>query len=234
MLGAAAAAGAARAVHISSIAAYGFTAATYPEETELAPSDHAYSTSKAEGEHAAREIAARRGLEVAIIRPAGIFGPEAGYWTKGYFKRVRRRPIVFVGSGRGTLPVIFVDDVVDLCLVAATHAAATNEAFNCALDPSPTVKEYHHAYGRLVGNESWLGVPTGLLRGATRLAAPLAPRHTYLKEAPLMLDYLERTKRYPMDKARARLDWQPRYDLEAGVAACVPWLQEVGLLAPDR
>jgi nucleoside-diphosphate-sugar epimerase len=35
-----------------------------------------------------------------------------------------------------------------------------------------------------------------------------------------------------MDKAARVLDWRPRFDLESGVLASVPWLVEQGLLDP--
>ena len=96
---------------------------------------------------------------VGAAGAAAIFGPGAEYFTGAYMRRAMKRPMMFVGRGRGALAVVYVDDVADLAVVAATHPRAVGEAFNCAIDPPPTHREYLHAYGRLVGNTSYLGFP---------------------------------------------------------------------------
>lgn len=230
LAGASLAAGVRRLVHISSIAVYGFDhEGDVTEDTPIAPSGLDYSRSKAAAEEALRG-AERQGLSVAIVRPGGIFGPEAGLWTAGFFMRSRRKPVLFVGKGSGRMPVVFVADVVDLACLAAEHAAAEGEAFNCVIDPPPTIREYHTAYSELVGHRSWLGIPMPLARAAARLVMPFVKRGTYLREAPLMLRFIDAYGRYRMDKAADLLGWQPRYDLARGVEATVPWLRQRGLL----
>jgi nucleoside-diphosphate-sugar epimerase len=137
-----------------------------------------------------------------------------------------------VGNGRGSQPVIFVDDLVDMLLTLATHPAAAGEAFNCAIDPSPTVKEFLHAYGRLVGNETWLGIPAGLVATVGSVIVPISKKETYGRHLPRNMRMIDKTINYKMDKARRVLGWSPRYDVASGVQATVPWLREQGIL-PD-
>lgn len=224
------AAGVKRLVHISSIAVYGFDLkGDITEDTPVAPSGLDYSRSKAAAEEAVRGAEAR-GLSISIVRPGGIFGPEAGLWTAGFFMRSRRKPVLFVGKGGGRMPVVFVADVVDLAYLVAEHPAADGEAFNCVIDPPPTIRQYHAAYSELVGHRSWLGLPMPLAKAAARLLTPFAKQGTYLKEAPLMLRFIDDYGRYRMDKAADLLGWRPGYDLARGVEASVPWLRRRGLL----
>ena len=150
-----------RFVHVSSVAVYGYASGNISETQPVQPKPEAYSQSKALGEAAVLRIGAETGLPVVAIRPAGVFGPGSRYFSGTFMKRALKRPIKMVGNGKGSQPVIFVDDLVDLMVTVATHPQAIGEVFNCAIDPSPTVKQYLHAYGRLVGNETWLGIPTG-------------------------------------------------------------------------
>lgn len=218
-------AGVGHLIHISTVAAYGFEGSHFPETRPLRPSNQSYSMTKAAAERAVTE----GDVAYTVLRPGGIFGPGAWFWSARYARRARRKPTIFLGSGQGNLAVIHVADVVDLICTVLEEPAARHQAFNASLDPAPTVRQYHHAYGRLFGNESWVGVPASVLRAPARLAAAVAPAHSYLAEAPQMLAYLERPKRYPMEKARNLLGWEPRLDLDEGVAATAPWLRQVGI-----
>jgi nucleoside-diphosphate-sugar epimerase len=86
------------------------------------------------------------------------------------------------------------------------------------------------AYGRLVGNETYLGIPSGLVATVGSLIVPFSKHGTYARQLPRNVRQIEKTVRYPMGKANAVLGWRPRYDLAAGVAASVPWLIENGFL----
>ena len=87
-----------------------------------------------------------------------------------------------------------------------------------------------HAYGRLVGNESWLGIPTALVAAVGSVMVPISRKGTYARQLPRNVRQIDRTVRYRMDKARTLLGWSPRFDVESGVAASVPWLREQGIL----
>lgn len=227
---AAASVGARRLVHLSSVAVYGFAGGDVSEEHPVRPTAQAYSISKASGEMAAFAVGAAKGLEVTAIRPAGVFGPGSRYFTGTFMKRASRRPIRMVGNGRGAQAVVFIDDVVDLLVTVATHPAAVGEVFNCAIDPPPTQREYVQAYGRLVGNETFLGIPTALVAAVGSVIVPFSKRGTYARQLPRNVRQIDEYVRYPMDKAAAMLDWRPRYDVAAGVAASVPWLVENGFV----
>ncbi len=234
---AAAEAGVERLVHVSSNAVYGISHTTdITEDMGPSPSAQTYSMTKAAGESEVERVAAATGLPYTIIRPAGIFGPGAHYFAASFYKRGRRKPVVFLGKGGGAMYCSFVDDVADLIAVAATHPAAVGEVFNCVIDPPPTQRQYMAAWSRLSGHESYLGIPMILGKFAGVAVKPFAKEGSYLSQLNANLDYVERYVRIDASKARELLGWEPSYTLEAGVEATVPWLREIGLMdgAPPR
>lgn len=220
---AAQAAGVRRVVHVSTLAIYGYShRGVVTETTPHAPNREAYSTSKWEGEAAVRA----GDVAYSIIRPGAIYGPHSGFWTRTAFNVARRRPTVWIGDGSGSVPAIYVDDVLDMLLMLAEHPKAAGEAFNCVYSPSPTWRAFLGAYARMAGHESWLGIPPLLVRPLAALAGLLPP----LRIAPLMLDYIASTRTYSMEKARDLLGWQPRVGLAEGMAKTEAWLREKGLV----
>ncbi|RMF82603.1 MAG: SDR family NAD(P)-dependent oxidoreductase [Chloroflexi bacterium] len=221
-----------RVVHISSIAVYGYhVVGDINEDDPLTTGPEAYSMTKAEAERVVRSVGDENGLEYSIVRPGMIYGPRSKTWTRNLFKLARRKPMPFLGDGSGSVHPIHVDDVVDLCLTCATHPAAVGEAFNCTPDPSPTWREFLGLYAQLAGHNRWLPLPPVL---GTHIIAPIGEVVARLRgepqELPTLARYIQRRVTYKMDKARNLLNWQPQIDLQSGVASCVSWLREQGLL----
>lgn len=228
---AAAEADVARLVHISSNAVYGIShTSDITEDMGPSPSNQTYSITKAAGENAVRAVADRTGLRHTIIRPAGIFGPGAHYFAASFFKRGKRKPVVFIGKGHGAMYCSFVDDVAGLIAIAATHPAAQGEVFNCVIDPPPTQREYMAAWSRLSGHDRYLGLPMVLAKFGGVVVKPFAKKGSYLSELNANLDYIERYVRIDASKAKELLGWEPRYTLESGVQATIPWLRQAGLM----
>ena len=228
---AAAEAGVERLGHVSSNAVYGIgQRAVITEETPPSPSNQAYAITKAAAEDAVRRVAEETGLSYTIIRPAGIFGPGAHYFAASFYKRGKRKPVVFIGKGAGAMYCAFVDDVADLIATAAVHPAAEGEIFNCVIDPPPTQRQFMAAWSRLSGHERYLGIPTPLAKIGGLVAKPFAKEGTYLRELNANLDHVNRYVTIDSSKAKRLLGWQPRHTLESGVQATIPWLREIGLM----
>ncbi len=231
MMNAAVAAGVQRVVYVSSIAVYGYEyQGDITEDLPLRAARVPYNVTKMQGEAVVREISQRHNLEYSIIRPAMIYGPRSNMWTKTMFQLGKRQPTTFLGDGSGSFHPIYVDDVVDMMVVLATHPKAVGEAFNCALDPASTWREFIGAYSRLAGHDRWRSLPVA----PVKLVAPLVEIILSLRgepqQTPKALDYLLTHRTYKMTKAGERLGWQPKVDLTTGIQRCVPWLREQSLL----
>lgn len=228
---AAASANVKRLIHVSTIAVYGYQYNGII--TEDMPHRHGnvpYNTSKSEAEIILRRIAHETGLSFTINRPGLIYGPRSVMWTDNVFKLAKRRPVPFVNDGHGKVYPIFVDDVVDMLILQATHPAANGEAFNCVYQPQPTLRKYVAKYMALVNNDSWCTYPTGFIK----FLAPLVDAVLHYAREPQdiqdLLCMIERDITYSMDKAKTLLNWQPQVSLDEGIQRTIPYLQETGLL----
>jgi nucleoside-diphosphate-sugar epimerase len=222
-----------RLIHVSSIAYYGFpVSGSVTEEHAIVPTKSPYNITKARAEDTLRMIAKPNGLSYSILRPALIYGARSHPWTETMFKLAKRNPTPFIGDGRGHAHPIHVDDVVDLCMTLATHPDADGEAFNCAPTHPPTWREFLGTYAALAGHQNWLPLPVGLVKAIAPILDVVVGIATGEPRAlPAMVDFITSDARYTMDKAKHVLDWQPSVSLEDGIASCVPFLREKGLLS---
>jgi nucleoside-diphosphate-sugar epimerase len=117
-------------------------------------------------------------------------------------------------------------------MTLATHPDADGEAFNCAPTHPPTWREFLGTYAALAGHQNWLPLPVGLVKAIAPILDVVVGIATGEPRAlPAMVDFITSDARYTMDKAKHVLDWQPSVSLEDGIASCVPFLREKGLLS---
>ena len=138
----AAEAGVKRIVYLSSIGVYGMPNARRPFIEE----DHPYDTRAAErGAYTQTKLAAEKALlefasrheypRVIVLRPGAIYGPGAEFPVG----RIRlpssfQRPIV-IGGRNTAMPLVYVDNVVDAMVLAASRDLPTGRVFNLVDEP---------------------------------------------------------------------------------------------------
>ncbi|MBI1280316.1 MAG: SDR family NAD(P)-dependent oxidoreductase [Anaerolineaceae bacterium] len=221
-----------RVVHVSSIAVYGYHYnGNIDESFGQRPGRVPYNRTKSQAEAVVREIGEQSHVGYSIIRPGMIYGPRSNGWTATMFKLGKLNPTPFLGDGHGNAHPIYVDDVVELMMLLATHPAALGEAFNCSSDPAPTWREFLGGYSRLAGHDGWFGIPPLVMRPIAPLIELFLMLRGEPQELPTLVDFLQAAKTYKMTKARDLLGWQPKTDLQTGINNCVPWLREQGLLS---
>ncbi len=220
-----------RVVVVSSIAVYGYKyEGDITEDCEQRPGRSFYNTTKSQAETVVREIGAQCNIPYSIVRPAMIYGPRSNAWTATLFKLAKLNPTPFIGDGHGNVHPIYVDDLVDLMILSATHPAAIGQAFNCSSDPAPSWREFLGGYSRLAGHNRWLSIPPIIMRPIAPLIELFLTLRGEPQELPALVDFLQASKTYKMTKARELLGWQPKTDLQKGINNCIPWLREKGLL----
>jgi UDP-glucose 4-epimerase len=122
---AAADAGVARFVHVSSGGVYGSRRGGEPFREEDRPNPGTpYEASKLRGEAATQKVLERAGRAWTALRPSGVFGSRRPA-TRNFFEDVRRRPIRLHGPSCTIMNPVFVDD-----LVAAIQRVLTTDAAN--------------------------------------------------------------------------------------------------------
>ncbi|TNE87674.1 MAG: NAD-dependent epimerase/dehydratase family protein [Deltaproteobacteria bacterium] len=225
---AAAAAGVKRIVHVSTVGAYDLAVRrdSWTEDVPLSTDQQdLYGATKAEGELLAFATASKHDIELVAIRPAMVYGPGSAPWTVGMFKLVNGGVPALFGGGTGHINPLYIDNLVDGLVLAATVPDAANQAFHLA-DCAVTWKDFLGYYGRMCDKR-----PRGLPLVAARVLA-LASEKLPLG-LPLTRARLQVTQNpFVFDTTRARevLGWQPKIDLDEGMARAESWLREIGRL----
>jgi UDP-glucose 4-epimerase len=213
-----------RLVYTSSVAAYGYHSDNPVPLTEEVPArgsaEHYYSEQKAACEAALAEITKNSSLEVFILRPCIVAGPEATAladampWNKlpGPVRAVAKvAPILkpVVPDPGVPLQLVHHDDVAAAIALAATTPAPPG-AYNLAGDGVVTVSELAKALG---------GRPVRVPAAAASAASAAIARVPFV---PSLLEWLHiaRTS-VVMDtaKAKTQLGWRPVHSSAETLAA---------------
>ena len=214
-----------RFVLVSSLAAHGPASTDRPlrEEDPSHPLEH-YGRSKL----AAEQVVQATGLPYTILCPGGVYGPgDVDYFQA--FKMAERGWIIYFGNRAREWSAVYVDDMVDVCLTAATNEAARG-------------RRYFISDGEPVTWESFFGV---LAKHASRRVRQLdlpemfvdwaafgGELITGIDKRPRLLNrqkaIMGRQPAWTCTPARAmkELSWAPRVPLEEGVKRSFAWYRK--------
>jgi nucleoside-diphosphate-sugar epimerase len=224
---AAAAAGVNRVVYLSSIMAYGPPRCdVMSEEKPLGLAQrNVYGRTKAEGEQRALEVAAACGLDLVVIRPGMVYGPGSTGWTVRMVRLVKYGVPVIFGNGTGHAYPVYIDNLVDALLLAATEARAPGQAYNM-VDETITWQRWFDSYAAMA-NVTPRRVPLWFARLAFALAERMPPA---IGLSPGLLAYYTAKATYPHHKAIAHLGFRPAISFEEGMRRSEQWLRTEGYL----
>ncbi len=174
------------------------------DETPVAPRS-VYGASKAAAERYLAILAEERELEVAVVRPANIYGPrqdprgEAGVVAIFAERMLRDEPVTIFGTGEDTRDYVYVDDVVDAHVRAAEASV-----------PATAV------------------VGTGVETSTRRIFDLLAERTEYTRAPEAAPDRPGDLRRSALDPKRAGevWGWSPEVSLGEGLMRTVEWFRE--------
>jgi nucleoside-diphosphate-sugar epimerase len=222
-----AAAGVQRVVHFSSMAAYG--PPSQPLMTEDLPLDTKqsarYGRTKALGDIGALQVAQEVGLDVAVIRPGMVFGPRGRSWTMNLFKLIKRGLPVIFGDGEGHAHPIYIDNLVDGLILAASRPEAAGQAFNF-VDQALPWRQFLGYYGAMCGKKP-RRLPLAMARIVLTLVKPFIGR---TESTDALLAFYTNQATYPTTRAEQLLGYRPRVTLDEGMAQTETWLREAGYL----
>jgi nucleoside-diphosphate-sugar epimerase len=231
MVEAAAAAGARRLVHCSTVGVHGDV--EHPpanEDAPLKPGD-VYQETKLEGERLARETGARLGLDVTIARPTGIYGPGDRRLLK-LFRGVVRGRFPTLGRGEIYYHLTYIDDLVDGFQLCGEHPAAANRTYILAGGEVTTLNALVAIIAEVAGvRRPTLHLPVwpfwlaGALCEAVcvplRLEPPLYRRR---------VDFFTKSRAFDITRARTEIGYAPAVGLHEGIRRTLEWYRAQGWL----
>jgi len=227
-----------RILLVSSFAVYDYlsvsSGSVLNEDSGLEPIPerrHAYAQAKLLQEKA---VCGRPSLAWTIVRPGAVWGAQH-YWTTRLGKR-KGRWWFRLGSS-ATLPLTYVENCAEALVDAATSEACIRSILNVVDDELPTQREFMARLRKYVDpRPRIIPVPWTLLRvtaegcevlnhrvlrGRARMPTTLVPASVHASAKPL---------RYPNDRIKRLIGWEPRYGLDEALYRCFE-LEESQLLA---
>jgi dihydroflavonol-4-reductase len=218
-----------RFVYGSSVGVYGSAGdGVLDESSPLAP-DSAYARTKAEAEDVARSHADR--LELCIARISETYGPCDLRLLK-LFRAIQRGRYLTLGSGTNEHQLMYVDDLVDALLAAATLPCAAGETFILSGPERLTTTAMAKAIAAALGRTNrvhraplWPFEVAALVLETT--LGPLGVRPPLHSRR---LDFFRKSFRFSTAKAQTLLGLRAPTDFAHGARETVTWYRENGLL----
>jgi len=213
----AAAAGLKRFVFISSVKVNGeSTQLGKPFEANDVPAPlDAYGVSKMEAELGLREIAAKTGMEVVIIRPPLVYGLGVKANFASMMRWLQRGVPLPLGAIHNQRSLVSMGNLVDLILNCLTHPAAANQTFMVSDGEDVSTTELLLRMGHAMSHPARLvPVPESWLKwGASLVGRVDVAKRLFLS---LQVD---------ISKTRELLGWTPPLTLDEGLAQAAKGLK---------
>lgn len=220
-----------RVVHCSTIGVHGDTGRTpVDEDSPFSPPDY-YCQSKLDGELLARELFTTLGVEGAVFRPVGVYGPGDTRFLK-LFRSIRRGRFRMIGSGETLYHLTYVEDLCRGIRMCGEHAAAAGEVFILGGEGPVTLNEWVAEIARVVGGRI---PPRHVPLAPVMLAAGLCESvcRPLKIEPPLYrrrVELFSKNRAADISKARRILGYVPRVSLADGLRRTAAWYRERGQL----
>jgi nucleoside-diphosphate-sugar epimerase len=230
---AAARAGVARMVHFSSVDAYSIVDFSdgVDERHPLRPDGDGfhYGESKIAGELVVWQAHAAHEIDVTVVRPTDIYGPNA--------RANIILPLQYIKSGQMFLPAtgywnpVYIDDLVEGVVRAGGIDAGIGHAFNLGGGVRMLTRDFFAPLFQVAGKKplilkrsTLLWVSAVIYRAARVFGAAteLCPASVYMIAKP---------GGYSIDKARRLLGYAPSVGFEEGMRRTIAWLRENGYLS---
>ena len=204
----AAAAGVQRFVFISSIGVNGAETFHQPFTDKDRGAPHSpYAVSKHEAEVGLQALAADTGMEVVIIRPPLVYGPDAPGNFGSLMRWLKRGVPLPLGAIHNQRSLVALDNLVDLIITCLTHPAAANQTFLVSDGEDVSTTELLRRMGQAMNCPARLiPVPAGWLEQA---AALIGKRD--------MAQRLCGSLQVDIQKTRQLLGWKPPLTLNQGL-----------------
>lgn len=232
------------------------------EGTKPKTSDNSYGNSKLEAENICLRYFRESSLPLVILRLAVVYGPYAPISTVAVVSRLLNQGFCLSSAFNGFCNPVYIDDCVDAIFAALAKEDVLGEIFLVSGGEKITWNEYFSRYNQILAMPplkyaSRVQLRTyGLLRKAFDLLYNrVQPKYgndvfiTYsrlrerkhipnlkslLQKGSLMdaLPVYSRQAYYSIDKAKARLDFEPKYNFDKGMEMLRQWLLHTSQARP--
>ncbi|MGL6002506.1 MAG: NAD-dependent epimerase/dehydratase family protein [Plesiomonas sp.] len=143
-----------RFVFVSSIGVNGTSTTDKPFTCNMIAAPHnTYAQSKYEAELGLKKVSKETGLEVVIVRPTLVYGPNAPGNFGMLAKLIKKLPVLPFGLASNRRDFISVQNLVDLLIVCATHPNANGHTFLASDGETVSIKEFTNSIADGLGRK---------------------------------------------------------------------------------
>ena len=209
----AAAAGVKRFIFVSSVKVNGETTSGLRPFNESLTSQilDPYGISKKEAEDGLRTIASETGMEVVIIRPPLVYGPNVNANFLNLMKLADTPIPLPFGAINNKRSMVYVGNLVDFIVQCIDHPGAANQTFLVCDGEDLSLRSLVMMMRTSLGRPARLvPVPAVLFRIAGRIAGKLE-----------VVDRLVGDLQTDSSKARKLLNWVPPFTVQQGIDATI-------------
>jgi nucleoside-diphosphate-sugar epimerase len=223
-------AGVKRFIHGSTMGVYGSASSGIIDEQSPLQPDNIYGETKLEGEK--RVLRQRDQLPVVIVRISETYGP-GDYRLLKLFKAIQKRVFLMVGNGQNVHHLIYIDDLVEGLILAATVTSAVGETFVLAGKETLTTDEMVRTIAAQLGTpiSRWRAPLPLFQAAATVLETSLQPLGIQPPLHRRRLDFFRKSFVISPDKSDKLLGFVPQWRFKDGVRATAQWYAEMGYLS---
>ncbi len=220
-----------RFVHCSTVGVHGdVKVPPATEESPFAPAD-IYQRTKLEGELLARDLAAKNGLALSVVRPTAIYGPGDLRLLK-LFKLAVKTITPVIGSGKIFYHMVYIDDLVQGFILASEVEAAIGQVFIVGGDENMILDDLLSTIAKITGRpDTKIHIPAlpFQLAGSLceKICIPLGIEPPIYRRR---VDFFTKSRSFDISKAKRLLGYAPKYGLQEGLGRTAQWYKEQGLL----
>ncbi|MHB8110673.1 MAG: NAD-dependent epimerase/dehydratase family protein [Syntrophorhabdaceae bacterium] len=222
----------ARFVHLSSVAVYGLNPPEIVNEnTPCSMSGNPYADSKLLSENEVWN-ACREGLQTIVLRPTNVYGPKSHTWTVRPIEALQSGRMFLVNGGVGLCNHLYIDNLTDAIILAAKNERSTGQAYQVNDGHPVKWREFFSYYANMAGVDHIRSVPlwfANIIGAGSEIFARISGGPPGITREAIR--FLNRRSRFPIDKARHELGFNPRITLEEGMQRTEKWLRDSGRLS---
>jgi len=199
-----------RFVFISSIGVNGnISQIPFKKDDTPAPAE-CYAQSKWEAEQGLWSIHRETGLEVVVIRPPLVYGPNAPGNFAVLSKWVEKSYPLPLGAIHNKRSLVALDNLVDLIITCIDHPGAANQTFLVSDGEDLSTTQLLKGVAEAMGRPSRLiSVPAGLLQFGATLLGKKAVAQRLLGSLQVDISHTQKT-----------LNWTPPLTVKQGLQRC--------------
>jgi nucleoside-diphosphate-sugar epimerase len=218
-----------RFVHGSTIGVYGAALEGMLDESSATKPDNIYGITKLEGEKAV--LSSGKDLPVTVVRISETYGPGDRRLLK-LFKAINKKAFFMVGHGTNRHHLIYIDDLCEGLLRAATAPKAKGETFVLSGKDIVTSNEMVAIIADTLGTTTWrFHAPLSpFVALATLMEKTLRPLNVQPPLHRRRLDFFKKSFAFSQEKVRNVLEFKPCVSFRDGVNETTGWYRQMGYL----